>query len=103
MIVREGTFWEGEVPGLGLEGQKNGAEAEDRWCGAKGSLGDQVLGEPPRDESTEICSGDVLGKPLERVPGDHRRKRGKPLLCWCSPPPPLPLSPHIFPEHWVPC
>lgn len=49
MIVREGTFWEEEVPGLGLEGQKNGAEAEER-----GLWGTRFLGGPPRDESTEI-------------------------------------------------
>lgn len=82
-------LWEGEAPGLGLERQKNGAEAE------KGSVGSRLLTDHHETKAQRRDSTDVLRK----LSGE-----GGPLSCRCS----LPirthhLSPHIFPEHWVPC
>lgn len=40
MRIKEGRLWEETVPGLGLEGHKNGAEAEERKCWGEGYSGD---------------------------------------------------------------
>lgn len=65
MRIREGRLWEETVPGLGLEGHKNGAEAEERKCWGEGYSGDHHEMKTQRYEST-----DMLRKLFRRVSGE---------------------------------
>lgn len=66
MSIREGRLWEEKVPGLGLEGHKNGAEAEERKCWGEGFSGDRhEMKTQRRYEST-----DMLRKLFGRVSGE---------------------------------